>query len=131
MWNLAMLGISVYIPHTAWDSAANGINQQIANGIGLTNTAPIVVNEKDDNLLGAGRCGDWTGTLSHLAKVLCEFLHIESLQKVGNLDDDIFDSSGNSSQIGNQIEMTDRTSARQADEEAKDDGRSDLRNARL
>ena len=89
MWNLAKNGISVYSPHTAWDSAANGINQQIANGIGLTNTAPIVINEKDDNLLGAGRCGDWTGTLSHLAKVLCEFLHIESLQTVGNLDDDI------------------------------------------
>ncbi|MFL2870160.1 MAG: Nif3-like dinuclear metal center hexameric protein [Pirellulaceae bacterium] len=89
MWNLAKNGISVYSPHTAWDSAANGINQQIANGIGLTNTAPIIVNEKDENQLGAGRYGDWEGKLSHLAKVLCTFLHIDSLQSVGNLDNQI------------------------------------------
>ena len=89
IWNLAKNGISVYSPHTAWDSATNGINQQIANGIGLTNTAPIVVNAKDEDLLGAGRYGDWTGKLSQLAKVLCEFLQIASLQTVGNLDDDV------------------------------------------
>ena len=89
MWTLASNGISVYSPHTSWDSAANGINQQIANGLGLANTQPLIPNQDDEQELGAGRFGDWRGTLGELAASLCEFLKIESLQSVGSLDSEI------------------------------------------
>ena len=49
-------GIAVYCPHTAFDSAASGINQQLAASLGLDAIAPIrpLANEPS---IGAGRCG--------------------------------------------------------------------------
>ena len=35
LWSLAEAGISIYSPHTAFDSAPEGINQQLAAGLGL------------------------------------------------------------------------------------------------
>jgi dinuclear metal center YbgI/SA1388 family protein len=53
---LASREIAVYSPHTAWDSALAGINQQIAEGLGLEGTSPLVGTTPDG--LGAGRYGD-------------------------------------------------------------------------
>ena len=39
---LIRAGIAVHSPHTAFDSAAGGINQQLAAGIGLVNIQPLV-----------------------------------------------------------------------------------------
>src|SRR6185295_8040165 len=51
-------GIAVYSPHTAFDSAAEGINQQLAEGIGLTEIRPLVPSPPDATInLGSGRFG--------------------------------------------------------------------------
>lgn len=49
-------GIAVYCPHTALDSAAFGINRQLAESLGLESIAPLrpLVNEQS---LGGGRWG--------------------------------------------------------------------------
>lgn len=39
--DLIRAGVSVYSPHTAFDSACDGINAEIARGLGLTNIAPL------------------------------------------------------------------------------------------
>lgn len=41
VWELARQGVSVYSPHTAWDSAPRGINQRLAEALGLTDIAPL------------------------------------------------------------------------------------------
>ncbi|MCA9082560.1 MAG: Nif3-like dinuclear metal center hexameric protein [Planctomycetaceae bacterium] len=50
-------GIAVYSPHTAFDSAADGINQKLAMHLGLQNVAPLRPNPKI-SVLGAGRWGE-------------------------------------------------------------------------
>ncbi len=42
LWDLARAGISVYSPHTAWDSAGRGINARLAELLGLEDCQPIV-----------------------------------------------------------------------------------------
>ncbi|MFN0053373.1 MAG: Nif3-like dinuclear metal center hexameric protein [Planctomycetales bacterium] len=41
LWDLARAGIAVYSPHTGYDNAANGINQQLARLLDLTDVAPL------------------------------------------------------------------------------------------
>jgi dinuclear metal center YbgI/SA1388 family protein len=74
--------IAVYSPHTAFDSAEQGINQRLAAGLGLRGITPLVPHWEGQ---GAGRCG-WLVeplTLAKLAERLKGFLGIESLQMVG------------------------------------------------
>lgn len=53
---LAEAGIAVYSPHTAFDSAARGINQQLAESLGLQQIQPLrKTGETIDS--GAGRFG--------------------------------------------------------------------------
>jgi len=47
---LIAAGIAVYSPHTAYDSAADGINEQLARRMGLTDVEPL------RPLPGAGQC---------------------------------------------------------------------------
>lgn len=49
-------GIAVFSPHTSYDSAGQGINQQLAEQLGLRGIAPIRANS-DLPGLGAGRWG--------------------------------------------------------------------------
>jgi len=53
---LAGAGTGVWSPHTAWDSAAGGINDQLAAMLGLAHVAPL---EPDAELplVGFGRAG--------------------------------------------------------------------------
>ena len=51
--------ISVYSPHTAFDSAAEGINQRLADRLSLERVVPLVAGEEPH--LGAGRTGEWVG----------------------------------------------------------------------
>src|SRR6476469_6879970 len=37
LWDLIGARVSIYSPHTAFDSAREGINQRLAEGLGLTN----------------------------------------------------------------------------------------------
>ncbi len=61
VWNLARAGISVFSAHTAWDSAAAGINAQIAQRLSLQSAEPLIPCTKlFSNELGAGRYGTLT-----------------------------------------------------------------------
>ena len=55
LWKLAQAGVSVYSPHTAFDSAREGINQQIATALGLRHSQPI--RPRPQSTEGAGRWG--------------------------------------------------------------------------
>jgi dinuclear metal center YbgI/SA1388 family protein len=84
---LALIGarIAVYSPHTAFDSAAEGINQRLAEGLGLVEIEPLVPQPEGQ---GAGRQGRPTTpvTLDELAGRLMRFLGIANLQTVGAPD---------------------------------------------
>ncbi|MBN2476126.1 MAG: Nif3-like dinuclear metal center hexameric protein [Pirellulales bacterium] len=75
--------IAVYSPHTAFDSAREGINQRLATGLGLREIAPLLPDEEG---LGAGRWGriDPGTTLGQLAERLKQFLALDRLQMVGD-----------------------------------------------
>lgn len=86
LWSLARAGVAVFSPHTAFDSAAAGINQQLAAGLGLTQIAPLVLSKNDPAGLGSGRLGTLTTpqTLKQVAAKLALFLKIDGLQLVGD-----------------------------------------------
>ena len=74
--------VGVYSPHTAFDSAAEGINQRLSAGLGLRGILPLVPHEEGQ---GTGRYG-WLGEpvgLGQLAQRVKEFLSITGLQMVG------------------------------------------------
>lgn len=61
IWSLATSGISVYSPHTAWDSASNGINARLARLLTLEKCQPLVPADQTNwPGLGAGRMGELT-----------------------------------------------------------------------
>ena len=75
--------IAVYSPHTAWDSARQGINRRLAEGLELKGIVPLV---PDDEGLGSGRWG-WLPDmlpLGELANRLGRFLGVVRLQLVGD-----------------------------------------------
>lgn len=84
---LIRAGIAVYSPHTAFDSAATGINQQLAAGLGLLNIAPLIAKD-DVPPLGSGRFGELPRAvrLPDLAAGLKQFLGLSGLHVVGEAD---------------------------------------------
>lgn len=83
--DLIRAGIAIYSPHTAFDSAAAGINQQLAEGLGLNGIQPLEP-AGDETLVGSGRFGDLAAmTLGQLAARLKQFLKIGGLHVVGDL----------------------------------------------
>jgi len=81
--DLIRAGVAIYSPHTAFDSAAQGINQQLAEGLGLADIQPLVPAED----LGTGRCGRLAQaqTLGQVAARLKQFLKIGHVAVVGDL----------------------------------------------
>jgi dinuclear metal center YbgI/SA1388 family protein len=74
--------VAVYSPHTAFDSACDGVNQRLAAGLGLRGISPLLPHAEGQ---GAGRWG-WLKEPSPLAEVadrLKQFLRIQHLQLVG------------------------------------------------
>jgi len=66
--------VAVFSPHTAFDSCAEGINQQLADGIGLTDVRPLIpidlLEDVDStNLVGTGRWGKFAEGSMPLARV--------------------------------------------------------------
>lgn len=58
LWQLAGAGISVYCPHTAWDSAAAGINALLAEKLSLRDCRALIPSCAATQVgLGAGRAG--------------------------------------------------------------------------
>lgn len=86
-------GIAVYSPHTAFDSALDGINQQLAGGLGLHNIKPLRVMQKlvgdamlpEDFVPGSGRYGDLPQdcSLGELCESTKKLLRVTRLQRVG------------------------------------------------
>jgi dinuclear metal center YbgI/SA1388 family protein len=79
--------VAVYCPHTAFDSAGRGINQRLAEGLGLTPIEPLLADEIDP-AVGTGRWGRLAApiALSEVAARVGQFLRVESVQVVGQLD---------------------------------------------
>jgi dinuclear metal center YbgI/SA1388 family protein len=78
-------GISIFSPHTAFDSAAAGINQRLAEGLELVDIEPLVPVESAPAGAGGGRHGRLAAplTLDQLAARVKKFLAIERVQVVG------------------------------------------------
>jgi dinuclear metal center YbgI/SA1388 family protein len=85
--SLLEAGVAVYSAHTAFDSAAAGINQRLAEGLGLQSIAPLTPSALAADL-GTGRVGRLAkgGTLKSLIAAAKNFLGLEQVQVVGNLD---------------------------------------------
>lgn len=82
---LISAGIAVYSPHTAFDSARSGINQRLAEALGLNDVGPLV-SDKVDSKLGAGRYGfpEGSATLGRIATRLKDFLNLSGVHVVGS-----------------------------------------------
>lgn len=80
--------IAVYSPHTAFDSAAAGINQQLAEGLELQSIQPLLPQQDHPGELGAGRHGhlETPAALQVIAERLQAFLGLPGLQVVGEPD---------------------------------------------
>lgn len=77
--------VAVYSPHTSFDSAPAGINQQLAEQLGAHSVRPL--RPRDDNLeLGAGRYGDLAAPvrLDDFAQRVRKLLPAPHLQAVGD-----------------------------------------------
>ena len=90
LWDLIRAGISVYSPHTRFDSATDGINSQLARRLGLVNVQPIQPAADDGKLAkaGAGRIGSLgtaVAATDWLMRVKQEF-RLETLQWSGEPD---------------------------------------------
>jgi dinuclear metal center YbgI/SA1388 family protein len=60
-------GIAIYSPHTAWDNAKTGINQQLSEFLELESVKPLQVFSQSistDESLGVGRYGKFSPPLS-------------------------------------------------------------------
>lgn len=74
LWSLATSGISVYSPHTAWDSAPRGINARLAQLLSLEDCRPLIPADQTNwPGLGAGRIGELPGpmSLNEIIRCLC------------------------------------------------------------
>lgn len=78
--------IGVYSPHTAFDSAATGINQHLAIGLNLQQIEPLTPAVRvEDAEVGSGRMGFAGGeaTLVEMAGRLKSFLDADGIRVVG------------------------------------------------
>jgi dinuclear metal center YbgI/SA1388 family protein len=84
--DLIKAGVAVHSPHTAFDSAAAGINQQLAEGLGLTKIQPLeeCANSPSANV-GTGRYGSLArpSSLNKVAERVKTFLRLPGVQAVG------------------------------------------------
>lgn len=87
LWQIIGARIAVYSPHTGWDSSRDGINQQLAAGLGLHEIEPLERTDPAMPQEGHGRQGQLPAAqpLSELVQRTCRFLSIPGLHHVGNL----------------------------------------------
>ena len=86
--DLIRAGISVYSPHTSYDSASTGINSQLAEALSLSDVSPLrpVADEDVVSGLGSGRYGDLPEpvSLSEFVERVKAALRIEHTWLVGD-----------------------------------------------
>jgi dinuclear metal center YbgI/SA1388 family protein len=85
IWDLIRAGVSIYSPHTGFDSASVGINQSLAERLGLNQVVPINPIADDPQQLGAGRIGKRATpvSLESFANEIKNDFGIKTLQVVG------------------------------------------------
>ncbi|QDU77831.1 GTP cyclohydrolase 1 type 2 [Bremerella volcania] len=71
--------IAVYSPHTAFDSCAEGINYQLASGIGLTEIRPLIPSDQLDASESASQVG--TGRWGRIAEGSMPLARIAEMAK--------------------------------------------------
>jgi dinuclear metal center YbgI/SA1388 family protein len=83
--DLIAADIAVFSAHTSFDSARLGINQQLAQGLALTNIQPLTA-DVEEAALGTGRFGTPAAgaTLGSLSAKLKDFLKISGVHLVGD-----------------------------------------------
>lgn len=64
LWDLIRAGVSIYSPHTGFDSAKTGINQSLGQLLGIVELSPIQPLPEDPDELGAGRIGSLSESMS-------------------------------------------------------------------
>ena len=86
--DLISAGIAIYSPHTCFDSAQAGINQQIAEGLGLGRIEALSPYANEADGLGSGRCGTLAKPLpaNEFCEVVKQFFVLKQIQVVGDLD---------------------------------------------
>jgi dinuclear metal center YbgI/SA1388 family protein len=84
---LLKAGVAVYSPHTAFDSAAQGINRRLAATLGLSDIRPLRP-AADDSLEGSGRFGRLAKDvpLSKFLEQVRDAFQIDSVGYVGEPD---------------------------------------------
>lgn len=88
LWDLIGAGVSIYSPHTGFDSAAGGINQALCNKIGLQKIEPLVPIANDPDALGAGRIGQTQSPVSfaNFVASVKEQFGLTGLHVVGDME---------------------------------------------
>ncbi len=88
---LLAANIAIHSPHTAFDSASQGINQRLAEGLGLTSIQPLLPRVGDVDNLGSGRFGSLPTAqlLANVAQQVATFLRVRGLHQVGSSDQTI------------------------------------------
>jgi dinuclear metal center YbgI/SA1388 family protein len=91
LWDLMRAGVSIYSPHTAYDSCQGGINQQLAVGLELQGIRPLIpAGDPPPGTIppGEGTGGGRYGSLKHpldlgaLAERVKSFLGVGRVQLV-------------------------------------------------
>ena len=87
LWDLIRAGVSIYSPHTGFDSATDGINQSLSQRLGLQETKPLVPIETDPQGLGAGRVGSLPAatTLGEFVEKVKSCFSLSGIHVVGEL----------------------------------------------
>ncbi len=85
--DLIRAGVAVYSPHTSYDSALAGINQQLAESLGLSDIKPLRPNEEAKPAIGSGRYGGLPAamTLGELIERVKPIVQVEQTWYVGDL----------------------------------------------
>lgn len=80
-------GIAVYSPHTSFDSASEGINQQLAESFGLLNIVPLKPLQTNP-AAGSGRVGELPSSteLNRFLKIVKEVISADRIEYSGRPD---------------------------------------------
>ncbi|MEZ6093608.1 MAG: Nif3-like dinuclear metal center hexameric protein [Pirellulaceae bacterium] len=81
IWNLARAGVAIYSPHTAFDSAADGINARLATMLELNRIQPLRPADEQTEI-GSGRYGELGSgkSVGQIVDLLKEQLNVPQVQ---------------------------------------------------
>ena len=91
LWDLIRAGVSIYSPHTGFDSATEGINQSLSERIGMTRIVPLIPNAEDPASPGTGRLGVLPSSQSveEFVTQIKSHFSLDGIHIVGKLSDPV------------------------------------------